>query len=73
MVAAIALGSVASGTVYWLLGRLRLGSVVRFIPYPVIGGFLAATGWIFVAGGIAVCASQRTPMASRLGSPRVLW
>jgi SulP family sulfate permease len=57
VVAAIALGSLASGTVYWLLGRLRLGSLVRLMPYPVIGGFLAATGWILVAGGLEVCAS----------------
>jgi SulP family sulfate permease len=56
VVAAIALGSLASGTAYWLLGRLRLGSLVRFMPYPVISGFLAATGWILVAGGLEVCA-----------------
>lgn len=57
VVAAIALGSMASGTAYWLLGWLRLGSLVRFMPYPVIGGFLAATGWLLVTGGMAVCAS----------------
>lgn len=57
VVAAIAVGSLACGTLAWLLGRLRLGSLVRFLPYPVIGGFMAATGWVLVTGGIEVCAS----------------
>lgn len=57
VVAAIALGSLASGALYWLLGRLRLGTLVRLMPHSVVGGFLAATGWVLVAGGIAVCAN----------------
>ena len=57
VVAAIALSSLVTGALYWLLARLRMGGLVRFIPYPVIGGFLAATGWILVIGGIEVCAS----------------
>ena len=28
----------------------RLGSLVRYVPYPVIGGFLAGTGWLLVSG-----------------------
>ena len=32
------------------LGFLRLGSLVRYVPYPVIGGFLAGTGWLLVSG-----------------------
>lgn len=38
------------------LGVLRWGSYFRFVPYFVVGGFLAATGWFLVAGGIRMLA-----------------
>ena len=36
-----------------MLGLLRLGKIVRFIPYPVVGGFLAGTGWLLVRGSLS--------------------
>src|SRR5262245_26355286 len=48
------------GVVFYTLGRFRAGNLVRFVPYHVVGGFLAGTGWllfkggIFVAGGVGV-------------------
>lgn len=50
VVAAIALTSLVTGVLLLLLGWLRLGSKIRVIPYPVIGGFMAGTGWLLVAG-----------------------
>lgn len=38
------------------LGYFKLGGIVRFLPYPVIGGFLAGSGWLLVQGGIGVMA-----------------
>ena len=35
----------------------RLGNLVRYVPYPVVGGFLAGTGWLLFKGGIGVAAS----------------
>ena len=40
------------------LGRLRLGNLIRYIPYPVIGGFLAGSGWLLVVGGIRIMTGQ---------------
>lgn len=37
-----------------VIGRFRLGNFVRFIPFPVVAGFLAATGWLLFKGGIEV-------------------
>lgn len=54
VVAAIALTSIATGAAFILLGRLKLGQLVRFVPYPVVGGFLAGTGWLLVKGGAGV-------------------
>ncbi|WP_028323541.1 SLC26A/SulP transporter family protein [Desulfatirhabdium butyrativorans] len=52
--AALSLSSVLTGVVYILIGRFRLANMLRFIPFPVVGGFLAGTGWLFIAGGLAV-------------------
>ncbi len=46
----LAVSAVATGAVFLLLGWLELGGLVRYVPYPVIGGFLAATGWLLVQG-----------------------
>ncbi len=48
------LATVLTGVVLWGLGRFRLGALVRFVPFPVIGGFLAASGWLLVTGGVEV-------------------
>ncbi|HLX28010.1 MAG TPA: SulP family inorganic anion transporter [Casimicrobiaceae bacterium] len=44
--------TVVSGGLLYCIGILRWGSYCRFVPYFVVGGFLAATGWFLVAGGI---------------------
>jgi SulP family sulfate permease len=33
------------------IGERRFGRLVRYIPHPVIGGFLGGTGYLLVAGG----------------------
>ena len=52
--AAIALSTILTGISLVLLGYFKLGNLVRFIPYPVMGGFLAATGWLLFKGGMQV-------------------
>lgn len=49
-VAMLAVTALAAGIALLLLGRFRLGMLVRFIPYPVVGGFMAATGWLLIRG-----------------------
>ena len=44
----IGLTSVLVGIFFYLLGQFKLGKLVRFIPFPVVGGFLAGTGWLIV-------------------------
>ncbi len=53
-IAATLVVTVLCGVVFALLGRFRLGNLVRFVPYPVVGGFLAGTGWLLFKGGIFV-------------------
>ena len=44
--------TVVTGAVLYALGAFRWGSYFRFVPYFVIGGFLAATGWFLIVGGV---------------------
>jgi sulfate permease, SulP family len=41
-----------SGACLYVLGLRRWGSYFRFVPYSVVGGFLAATGCFLVVGAI---------------------
>ncbi len=43
-----------TGLFFYLLGKFELGDLVRYMPYPVIAGFLAGTGWAIVQGGISL-------------------
>lgn len=45
-----------TGITFLMLGTFRLGNLARFIPYPVVGGFLAGTGWLLIKGGLRVSA-----------------
>lgn len=58
MLAAIMVTSVVTGIFLILLGQLKLGNLVRYIPYPVMGGFFAGIGFIFVKGGLTVAMGQ---------------
>ncbi len=58
LIAAIASTALITGLVFYLLGRFRLGKLVRFIPYPVVGGFLAGTGWLLMQGSLSVMTGE---------------
>lgn len=64
VVATIMLCSFATGI---LIGTFKLGNLVRYIPYPVVGGFLAGTGWLLTRGAIEVMIGQ-TLSINTLGS-----
>lgn len=56
----IATASVVTGAVFMLSGTIRLGFVARYIPYPVLGGFLAATGYLITLGALGMAAGTAT-------------
>ncbi len=51
---AVSLTTFLTGCVFLAFGFFNLGRLVRYIPYPVVGGFLAGTGWLLVRGSIGV-------------------
>jgi SulP family sulfate permease len=58
VLAAIAASTLLVGLVLFLLGVYKLGSIVRYTPYPVIGGFLAGSGWLLVTGSFRVISGR---------------
>jgi SulP family sulfate permease len=53
---AIAATTLLTGFFFLALGFFKLGGLVRFVPYPVVGGFLAGTGWLLAQGSFSVMA-----------------
>ena len=54
VVAATVVVTTLTGVTFLVLGTFRWGNLVRFVPYPVVGGFLAGTGWLLAKGGLGV-------------------
>jgi SulP family sulfate permease len=59
---ALSLTTAVTGAVLWVLGFARAGRAIRFVPYPVIGGFLGATGWLMVTGAVQVITNQKVTL-----------
>lgn len=57
------LTTLATGLAFITVGWLRLGALVRFLPYPVMGGFLAGTGWLLLLGGVSVMTGRHVDLA----------
>ncbi|MDD5673616.1 MAG: SulP family inorganic anion transporter [Chitinivibrionales bacterium] len=50
----LAASTLLTGIFLFFVGRYRLGHWIRYIPYPVVGGFLAGTGLILARGSFKV-------------------
>jgi SulP family sulfate permease len=52
VVAATAVVTVACGLGFLALGIRRRADVIRYVPLPVVGGYVAGAGWLLVQGAI---------------------
>ncbi len=64
---AVALATALTGLLLCVLGFTHAGRAIRFVPYPVIGGFLGATGWLLITGAVQVVTNQR-PTLTNIGA-----
>jgi sulfate permease, SulP family len=55
---AIALCSVVTGTILYAIGSSRRSRSLQFLPYPVVGGFLAGTGYLLLSGAFRVLTGE---------------
>jgi SulP family sulfate permease len=50
----VSVAALAAGLIFFSLGARGWGGLVRYIPYPVIGGFLAGSGFLILRGSLPV-------------------
>jgi SulP family sulfate permease len=56
--------AIVTGIVLCGFGVTRMGRAIRYVPYPVVGGFLGATGCLIVLGAIRVITGHRLRLAT---------
>lgn len=73
--AILAVSTVGTGLLFYLFGRFRFGALVRFLPYSVIAGFLAGSGWLLFEGALMMIADTGGlfAMLAALSEPQVLF
>jgi len=68
--------AIGCGAILFAFGNLGWGRYVRYVPHPVIGGFLAGTGYLLTAGGIKMLirdSSGSVPVEGMLSVPVLAW
>lgn len=64
VVVTIILTSIISGLFFLFIGGFKLSRFVRFIPYPVVGGFIAGTGLLLIRGALGIMLGSAPSLAS---------
>ncbi len=67
--------TLVTGIGLYLIGRLKLGGMVRYLPYSVMSGYFAGTGWLLVTGSLRVVTEldlDSPSSISRLVEPDVM-
>ena len=72
--AILGVSTLVSGGLFWITGRLGFGRLVRFLPHPVVAGFLAGSGWLLVDGAMAMLTGEGigTQFLAHLADPNIL-
>lgn len=65
----VGVATLATAAALFAASRFRLGLLARFMPYPVIGGFLAASGFLLVMGALSMMV--KAPLS--IWDPAPLW
>ncbi len=66
VVAATLVVTVLCGVAFLALGSVPVGNLLRFVPVPVVGGFIAGAGWLLLKSGIYV-SSDESPYLTPIG------
>lgn len=71
--AVVGVSTLALAVVFWTIGRLGLGRLIRMFPCPVLAGFLASSGYILVYSAVLILTGQAnlSGMAAAAMDPQV--
>ncbi len=73
VLAIVVVTSLVTGVVFLAMGYLGLGDVARFVPFPVIGGLLAGTGYLILTGALGILGAQGPADFAEPGAVGSLW
>ena len=75
MAVIVACSTLTTALCFLLVGQFRLAHLFRFMPYPLVGGFLAGLGWLLLLGGVAIAAGMTLSWETfpRLFDPGTAW
>ncbi|HEX6221500.1 MAG TPA: SulP family inorganic anion transporter, partial [Acidimicrobiia bacterium] len=73
VLAMIAVTSLATGLVFLAMGYLGWGEIAKFVPFPVIGGLLAGTGYLILIGSLGILGVGSPADAAASESAGLLW
>lgn len=65
-----------SGLGFFLIGKFRLGTIIRFIPFPLIAGFFVSVGLLLLKSSISVMTGKgfsTTTAPGLLSESAILW
>ena len=75
VVVTLLLATVLIGVFMFVIGAAKIGAMVRYVPYPVLGGTFAGLGFLLIKGGILVALGREAATAisaSQLSDPDLL-
>lgn len=65
----VMVSTVLTGAFFFLLGELRMGRMIRYVPFSVTAGFMITVGGLLMSGGIALAeGSSITELAGSIAS-----
>lgn len=64
LLAAVVAASALVGLLASIFGALRIGNVIRYIPYPVVVGFVGGMGWLLISGAFRVITTKPLALAN---------
>ena len=73
VVAMVAATSLATGFVLLAMGYLGWGEIARYVPFPVIGGLLAGTGYLILSGTLGILGVDSASDLFSGNAPGLLW
>lgn len=73
ILAMVAVTSLATGLVFLAMGYLGWGEIARFVPFPVIGGLLAGTGYLILSGALGILGVEGVEAAASPDALGLVW
>lgn len=71
----LSVATIITGIVLCSMGLTRIGRAIRYVPYPVIGGFLGATAFLIALGSVRVISGHalRLDTLASLADPMTIY